>query len=295
MAALEQDSGVRLFERSARSVRLTDAAVVMAAHATTVLADIDRLLEAAGSTGDGRRTELRVSIYPSLARMFLPRLLRSPEWLASDIALRLNVRDPSPTIQAMRRGDETDLALVYRVGDSGLTWPRSVRPLRVGEDRMRFVVPAAWGLHGQGRVGVDHLVGRAWVMHHPGSSDAAVIDALFDEHGLRPRAVVRSDDFAVTLDIVATGYAGTLMPEVALGDVPPGVVVLDVPDAPLSREVFALVAPTAPSDPTTLFLRFLRDVLDDLGYSPAPDLEEVAAGAASSTTAERGSTPARSS
>lgn len=267
MAALEHDTGARLFERTAKSVRPTEAAIVMAGHATTVLADIDRLLESAGSA-DRSRAELRVSLYPSLARTVLPRLLRSPEWLASDIALRLSVRDPSPAIQAMRRGEETDVTLVYWVGDSGLTWPRSARPVRVGDDPMRFVVPTAWRLHGQRPIAVDQLAGRPWILHHPGSSDAAVIDAFFDEHGLRPRVVARCDDFAVTLDIVATGYAATLMPEVALGELPAGVEVLEVQDARLSREVFALVSPAAPADSTALFLRFLNDLLDDL----TPDL-----------------------
>lgn len=269
MAALEHDTGIRLFERSARSVRPTEAAAVMAGHAITVLADIDRLLESAG-TADHSRPELRVSLYPSLARTLLPRLLRSPGWLAHDVALRLSVRDPSPAIQAMRRGEDTDVTLVYWVGDSGLSWPRSVEPVRIGEDRMRFVVPSAWRLHGQGGIGVDQLVGRPWILHHPGSSDAAVIDAFLDEHGLRPRAVARCDDFAVTLDIVATGYAATLVPEIALGDLPAGVEVLDVPDMRLSREVFALVSAAAPPETTALFLRLVDEILDDLGFETAP-------------------------
>ncbi|MDL9978342.1 LysR family transcriptional regulator [Microbacterium sp. ASV49] len=266
MAALENDAGIRLFERTARSIRPTEAAVVMAEGATTVLADIDRLLEAAGSAAERPQAELRVSVYPSLARMFLPRLLRSPQWLAVDAALRLSIRDPSPAIQALRRGEETDVTLVYWVGDAALTWPRSVTPVRLGADPMRVVVPTSWRLHGLGAVAADELVGRPWILHHPGSSDAAVIDAVLDEHGLRPRVVARSDDFAVTLDIVAAGYAATVMPEVALGEVPAGVEVLEVPEVQLSREVYALVSPTAPARPTDLFLRILRDISDDLGY-----------------------------
>jgi len=265
MAALEQDTGIRLFERTARSVRPTEAAAVMAGHATIVLADIDRLLESAGSA-DHARQELRVSLYPSLARTLLPRLLRSPGWLAHDVALRLSVRDPSPAIQAMRRGEETDVTLVYWVGERGLSWPRSLEPVRIGEDPMRFVVPSAWRLHGQGAVAADQLVGRPWILHHPGSSDAAVVDAFLDEHRLQPRAVARCDDFAVILDIVATGYAASLIPEIALGDLPAGVEVLDVPELRLSREVFALVAPTAPAETAALFLRHAEEVLDDLGF-----------------------------
>ena len=70
----------------------------------------------------------------------------------------------------------------------------------------------------------------------------------------------------MTLDIVATGYAASLIPEIALGDLPAGVEVLDVPELRLSREVFALVAPTAPAETAALFLRHAEEVLDDLGF-----------------------------
>lgn len=271
MSALEQESGVRLFERSARSVRLTEAATVMARHAITVLAGIDRLLEAAGNAGEGSGQDLRVSIYPSLARLFLPRLLSSPEWEATGLQLRLSVADPSPTIQAMRAGEEIDVALVYRVGESGLSWPQSVSVHRLGDDRMRFVVPVSWGLHGMGPVSPKELVGLPWVFHHPGSSDAAMIDDLFRAHDLRPRTVARSDDFAVTLDLVAAGFAASFVPEIVLHELPAGVVVLNVPEIELSRGVFALASRGSDPQRNELFLGFLSQILTELGYQTGDD------------------------
>ena len=47
MSALERDTGVRLFQRSARSVVPTEAAMVMARHAAKVLTDIEALMAAA--------------------------------------------------------------------------------------------------------------------------------------------------------------------------------------------------------------------------------------------------------
>ena len=78
MSALERDSGVALFTRSARSVLPTEAALVMSRHAAKVLTDIDALLAASSRTEEGTSQELRLGIFPSLATYVLPRLLRSP-------------------------------------------------------------------------------------------------------------------------------------------------------------------------------------------------------------------------
>src|SRR3954462_3671467 len=50
MSALERGARVKLCERSARSVQLTEAAIVMSRHAAKVLTDIDALLAATAST-----------------------------------------------------------------------------------------------------------------------------------------------------------------------------------------------------------------------------------------------------
>lgn len=267
MSALERDAGVRLFERSARSVRPTETAVVMARHAVKVLADLDRLLEVAGSVHDGVREEIRVSVYPSLARPLLPRLLRSDAWRDAGVGIRLSIADPSPTIQAMRSDEEVDIALVYRVAESGLAWPQSVTPIWLGEDRFRFVVPTQWRLHGRGAVPPEDLMSRPWIFHHPGSSDAAIIDELFRVHDLRPRTVGRSDDFAVTLDLVATGFAAAFVPEIGLAALPGEVAVLDVPEITLSRTVYALVSKSGSGHYNELFLDVLRDTLGELADS----------------------------
>src|SRR5512145_1139231 len=65
MSALERDTGVELFQRSARSIHPTEAALVMTRHAAKVLTDIEALMAAASRTGDTARQELRLGIFPS--------------------------------------------------------------------------------------------------------------------------------------------------------------------------------------------------------------------------------------
>ncbi|MGZ5418289.1 MAG: LysR family transcriptional regulator, partial [Aeromicrobium sp.] len=240
MSTLERETGTPLFERSPRSVRPTDAAMVMAWHAERVLASIDTLLSATRATRTAG-AELRLGVFPSLAAPLLPRLLGADAWAGLGFDLKVWVSDPSLTVQRLRGGGELDVALVYQVGQTGLAWPSNARHHWLGDDEFRFLVPESWGLDASSPVSPTELVDRPWVFHHPGTSDAAVVERLFAACDLRPRTVAHSDDFPVTLDLVAAGFGGALVPQLALQHVPEGVMVIDVPDVRLARNIFALV------------------------------------------------------
>ncbi|MDQ1594130.1 MAG: hypothetical protein QOH40_686, partial [Arthrobacter pascens] len=241
MSALERDTGVHLFQRSARSVVPTDAAVVMARHAAKVLTDIEALMAAASKTQDATSQELRLGIFPSLATYVLPRILKNPAWKGLGIDLRVSVAEPAQTIQGLRSGGDVDVALVYQVGQSGLAWPHTINRQWIGDDNFRVVLPSGWGFRTEAKVAADHLSDMPWIMHHPGTSDATVIERLFASCNLHPRVVAYSDDFHASLEMAAAGLGAALVPELALRHRPAGVVVLDVPEIRLARNVFALL------------------------------------------------------
>ncbi|MHA7304746.1 LysR family transcriptional regulator [Arthrobacter sp. TMN-49] len=241
MSTLERDSGVTLFQRSARSVLPTDAARVMSRHAAKVLTDIDALLAASSRTEEGTSQELRLGIFPSLATYALPRLLRSPEWPALGINLHVSVGEPQQTIGGLRSGGELDVALVYQVGQSGLAWPHTINRSWIGDDNFRVVLPKAWGIRAGSVMEASHLSDMPWIMHHPGTSDAAVIERLFASCNLHPRVAAYSDDFNASLQLASVGLGAALVPELALQNKPENVVVLDVPEIRLARNIFALL------------------------------------------------------
>ena len=267
MSALERDTGVRLFQRSARSVVPTDAAMVMARHAAKVLTDIEALMAAASKTQDATSQELRLGIFPSLATYVLPQILRSPAWKDLGIDLRVSVAEPAQTIQGLRTGGDTDVALVYQVGQSGLAWPHTINRQWIGDDNFRVVLPAGWGFRTEAKVAADHLSDMPWIMHHPGTSDATVIERLFAGCNLHPRVVAYSDDFHASLEMAAAGLGAALVPELALLHRPAGVVVLDVPEIRLARNVFALLINDKKTARVQLFVDLLAETMGGLGQS----------------------------
>ena len=265
MSALERDTGVDLFQRSARSIQPTEAALVMTRHAAKVLTDIEALMAAASRTHNATHQELRLGIFPSLATYVLPRILQNPKWKELGIDLRVSVAEPSQTIQGLRTGGELDVALVYQVGQSGLAWPHTVNRQWIGDDEFRVVLPAAWGFRAEAKVAADHLSDMPWIVHHPGTSDATVIERLFASCNLHPRVVAYSDDFHASLEMAAAGLGAALVPELALRHRPAGVVVLDVPEIRLARNVFALLINDKQTAQVQLFVELLSDTLHSLG------------------------------
>jgi DNA-binding transcriptional LysR family regulator len=73
---LEDELGVQLLQRSAKSVRLTEAGRVFLQEARAVLERADEAMKAARAAGDGARGEIHVGYAPSLTIEILPRALR---------------------------------------------------------------------------------------------------------------------------------------------------------------------------------------------------------------------------
>ena len=73
---LEEELGVQLFERSAKSVRLTDAGRLFLNEARAVLDRVDEATRAVKAISSGASGELHVGYAPSLAVDILPRALR---------------------------------------------------------------------------------------------------------------------------------------------------------------------------------------------------------------------------
>ncbi|AWS43934.1 LysR family transcriptional regulator [Streptosporangium sp. 'caverna'] len=254
MAALERETGVRLFHRSARKVLPTSAAEVMARHAAIVLADMDRLVAAVRQAHRNTEQEVRLGVFPSFGLNVLPGLLRElgPEDRAG---FRVSVAEPSQLIRHLGAGGELDAAIVYQVGSSGLSWPSSVHRRWIAEDAFKLVLPRAWP--DLAPYAAEQLMDLPWIMHHPSSSDASVLDGLFTRWNLHPRVVGYSDDFSATLAMVGACVGAALLPELALRHHDQDVVVADVQWLNVSRSIFALYLP----DRESARLRLLLDAL----------------------------------
>jgi DNA-binding transcriptional LysR family regulator len=121
IAQLEATLGIRLFERTTRSVNLTSAAVAWLPYAREALASMNRAADAAEDLAAGRSGRLRVGLAATGALPFMPSLLRTfrERYPLADIdAKHFDFQDPCGGL----RNRETDVAIVRPPFiDDGLT------------------------------------------------------------------------------------------------------------------------------------------------------------------------------
>src|SRR5262252_3379834 len=87
---LEDEVGVRLLERTARAVRLTDAGRAFLDEARAILKHSNEAVLKARAIGGKRETELHVGDFPFVAARIMPRLLRDYQKAMPNVRVKLH-------------------------------------------------------------------------------------------------------------------------------------------------------------------------------------------------------------
>jgi DNA-binding transcriptional LysR family regulator len=121
---LEDELGVRLFTRSAKSVRLTDAGRVFLNEARALLQKADDTIQTVRAVAGGHRGQLNIGYAPSLTVEILPQALRRFALARPGIRVSLHDMSTDEMLSGLRGGD-LDLALLVKQPKSvmnGLTF-----------------------------------------------------------------------------------------------------------------------------------------------------------------------------
>jgi len=125
---LEQELGVELFRRTAKSLALTEAGKIFLIEARAVLLRVDKAVETVRTVARGDRGELRIGYSPSLAAEVLPKALRLFE--REHPGVRVALHDLSSEECAQRlAARKLDLAVTVRLSPArmrGLTFEKLI-------------------------------------------------------------------------------------------------------------------------------------------------------------------------
>lgn len=157
IAQLEATLGIRLFERTTRSVNLTSAAVAWLPYAREALASMNRAADAAEDLAAGRSGRLRVGLAATGALPYMPSLLRTfrERYPLADIdANHFDFQDPCGGL----RDRETDVAIVRPPFiDDGLTL------VVLGEEPRYAVLASDHPLAERSTIEFADLMGEPWM------------------------------------------------------------------------------------------------------------------------------------
>ena len=257
LRVLEREAGTPLFEPAGRRVRLTDAALVLVAHAEQLLAaaelaEADLAAAAAGAVAG----VVRVGSFQTASLQLLLPAMNALRESHPGVQVRLVEAEPEAALEALR-SHALDLALADE-------WAGTPHPRWPGLDRDDLFTEAV-----QVALPEDHpsatagepvplaaLARDTWATGYPGGGMAALVRRVCNEHGgFEPAIRHETNELTMLLALVASGHAVTLLPELALRDIPDGIAVRPVADAELTRTLFTAVRAGADRRPALAAVR----------------------------------------
>lgn len=271
LAVLEREAGLALLERQGRGVRLTDAALVLVGHAEVLLersalAESELAAAAAGGVAGRGRIAAFQSVAMRLAIPAMDRLARE----APGLRCELVEAEPEQSLPTLALGD-VDLVIADEWQHLPRTRPAGVDMHELSRDPVRVVIGADHPLarrHTKS-IPIAELAAEHWATGHPGTGWEDVTNRTCRElGGFDPDIRHRANDSVICLALVARGLAVALLPDLVAAGTYPGVVLRDVAEGPVHRDIFAATRTTDAARPSVqALLGAVRASARDLGWA----------------------------
>jgi molybdate transport repressor ModE-like protein len=251
IAALEQQAGAALLERTPRGIRLTQAGSVLVEHAEAIaqrLSAAQEQLDALASLETGR---LRLAAFPTAVATVVAEAVAAFDNAHPSVALSLEERLSDESADLLRAG-QLDLALIVDYEQSIDLDGIELHPLI--DDPMFITLPQGHRLADREKVPVRELRDEYWIEGRRPYCNVA-LEQLGAANGFEPQIAFEAVDWIGKQGLVAAGVGVSLVPGLGLAMLREDIVVRRMtPDAP-KRRVSAAVAANgykAPAVPAML-------------------------------------------
>ncbi len=259
---LEEQYGIRLFERRHGNVSLTPAGELVLSYAERILALSDELDTRLGETTGEMRGPLLLGASTTIAEFMLPRVLGEFNALYPQVRPRLIVAN-SESIAAQVAGHTLDLGLIEAPAKlPGLT-SEVVR-----DDELAVICAPDYPLAGLPKVGPRALADYEYLAREPGSGTREITDAYFRANrvaveDLKTQMELGSPE--ALKGVVASGLGFAIVPRDAVAKETRLGTLIAIPLAPPLRRSLYLVQPEDRfrSRLVTTFIQFARQKLKE--------------------------------
>lgn len=205
MAALEQDVGARLLERSSRGVTLTEAGKAFLAHARVVLDDVERARQAACELAGAPSGPVAIGLPTTVGLVATVPLLQACQQQLPRVQLRI-VEGYSGFLREWLLAGRVDIALLFGAGPD----PALVkRPLV--EDRL-VLVTAASGRRGPRRMALGGIADWPLILPGRGHGLRNIIDEACQPQGIVLDVVAEVESLSSVKRAVEAGLGATILP-----------------------------------------------------------------------------------
>ena len=225
---LEDELGVKLFDRSRRTIRLTDAGIYFHKEVRQILLHVERAAETAGRIYRGQAGRLIAGFVGSVIHTFLPAGLRLFRERFPDVELVLQELNTAEQIKSLH-ARRIDVGFLYPHAQDSLLASQTLTqaPLMV-------VLPKKHALAGRKSLHIRELAQEPFIANTR-SSEPVIRDAfisLCHSAGFSPRIAQEAGQVQTVLGLVASGLGACLLPDFIKNIRRPGVQYMPLSGSP---------------------------------------------------------------
>lgn len=206
--SLERELGERLFERTGRSVTLTDAGRAFMPHAQRALTAVQEGTDAIEAVRHGEIGTVRIGASTSIATYVLPHILRKFREARPRVHIHLATGQTEDIIDALLAGE-------FHLAVTRLAQHPEVQSLHLYNDDLALVVPADHPFAARGRVSIAEAARQPFLFFERGSSYHSLVYSMFLRAGVVPESVMELDDMETTKHMVEAGLGVAILPVVS--------------------------------------------------------------------------------
>jgi DNA-binding transcriptional LysR family regulator len=244
VAALEQEFGLTLVDRGTRPVGLTEAGERLREHAEVVLGQVAGAEEEMRALAGLLTGKVRVGAFLTACMSFVPPAMARFGAAHPGVKIELEQLERGEALRRLRAG-ELDVAVIWdEFEEAGAEETRradGIESTFLGHDPYRIVLPTGHRLARRRELGLADLAGERFNGPAVDTSRRyrAMLDRLCAEAGFTPDVAYVVRDVTVGRAFVAAGVCVGLMPELAIQEPRPDVVVKPVRGMDPVRPVYA--------------------------------------------------------
>jgi len=254
---LEGELGFPLFERSAKSVRLTEAGRAFLGESRAVLQRAEEAVQAARAIATGGRGELHVGYAPSPTARILPPTVRAFKALSPGVQVKLHDFSTEEMLTGLREG-KLQIAFLVRPTRAML---RGCRFEELMRDPVRLAVPpdhpfARLRSVPIARVAAEPLVALSreeYCEYH------ALLDEVFSRSKSKPRIVEEHESAASLVSAVEAGTGLAIVLETLACSFGPRLKLIPLTPAPEPFVIGAAWPGSGPAPAAEQFLQCARE------------------------------------
>lgn len=232
---LEEQLGLRLFDRERRRLRLTTAGRWLLGESRKVLKRAERLERDAARMARGAAASVRIGFVKSAVWTgVLPAALREFRRKHPEVAIELKSARSTVQAAAVKRGD-LEIGVVH---EPPLDEELVVVP--VVKEPIHLALPESHALARRSSITPKSLDGVDWIVLSPSPGKNARLLAACARAGFVPQVRFEASDQSTVLGLVDAGMGLAFLPKSAERAAPPGVVLRELPWLRLARTLYAI-------------------------------------------------------